>query len=329
MIRPTAIGSKGQHRGRAGLAAALAALFTAACGQAPVVIQRDVAQLKSPNGVSLNGVSLNGVSLNGVSLNGVSLNGVSLNGVSLNGVSLNGVSLNGANLTGTLSGVIKSGTQLVGATLAGSLSNGTVINLRIDAARQGTHSDSDVYFYRVSYQTSSGWSPICGLDSASQPIEGIPLKGQWNDGQGVTGGGSWSDDPTAMTFGCMGKALAKCVLLGYKPWKVSPTNANVALRPHHQACTRMLRADYCGNGTSHTVDGTLINLYDDEGINVDTATWTKEAEWNANGAPCVGPTSALRLQLTGLPVPACVSSRVSNGCGNFRSGTLMVTEYLQ
>ena len=47
--------------------------------------------------------------------------------------------------------------------------------------------------------------------------------------------------------------------LGYKPWK---TVGGVSLRDHHQTCTRVLRADYCGNGVSHTQDGTLINIWD-------------------------------------------------------------------
>ena len=47
---------------------------------------------------------------------------------------------------------------------------------------------------------------------------------------------------------------------------------------------RMIRADYCGDGTSWTVNGRTIDLYDGLGINVDTSAWTFEAEWTPSGA---------------------------------------------
>jgi hypothetical protein len=37
------------------------------------------------------------------------------------------------------------------------------------------------------------------------------------------------------------------------------------------ACFRMMPADYCGNGNPHTRDGTLIEIWDREGIQVDTS----------------------------------------------------------
>lgn len=294
------------------------------CGAAPRLIERDASDLKAANGVSLNGVSLNGVSLNGVSLNGVSLNGVSLNGVSLNGVSLNGVSAEGGSISGWSGSSSKTGTALVGALMTGLLSDGSTVQLRIDAARKGSKPDAEVYFYKVSYQTQEAWSPLCGT-AGDSAIEAVALAGRWNNNVGVVGGGAWINDTTAMTFGCVGRALAKCVLLGYKPWK---THDGVSLRPYHQACTRLMRADYCGDGTPYTVDGTLVNLYDDEDIQHDTESWGKEAEWDANGARCVAPVSALRLQLLGIPVPQCVTNRVLTNCGTFRDGTLLVTEYL-
>ena len=303
---------------------AVLGVWVAACGGPAQIVTRDVAELNSPNGVSLNGVSLNGVSLNGVSLNGVSLNGVSLNGVSLNGVSLNGVSAGSGAITGVSGGANTTGAALVGAKLNGQLSNGTTLPLRIDAVRVGTAPDTDVQFYKVAFQGAGGWSPLCGTDSGGNAIEALVLAGRWNDQQGVVGGGARIEDDTAITFACLGRALAKCVLFGYKPWK-SVTGVN--LRNHHQACTRMLRADYCGDGTPHTVDGTPINLYDSLGIETDAASWNKESEWSASGATCVSQTSALRLQRTGTSVPACVSARVLTGCGAFRSGTLLVTEY--
>ena len=67
-----------------------------------------------------------------------------------------------------------------------------------------------------------------------------------------------------------------------------------SLADYHQACTRMLRADYCGDGTPHTVDGTLINIYDGIGIQRDTDDWAFEAEWTTTGARCSVPSSSVR-----------------------------------
>jgi hypothetical protein len=63
---------------------------------------------------------------------------------------------------------------------------------------------------------------------------------------------------------------------------------------HHEACVRMLRADYCGDGRSWTRDGTLIDIWDDDGIQKpDTLadpTFSFEAGWGPEGAVCVART---------------------------------------
>src|SRR5207244_135325 len=68
------------------------------------------------------------------------------------------------------------------------------------------------------------------------------------------------------------------------------------LKDYHQACTRMARADYCGNGTSHTVEGNLIDMYDNLGIRtrsvtaergVDPSLLSFEAAWGPDGAYCL------------------------------------------
>ena len=119
----------------------------------------------------------------------------------------------------------------------------------------------------------------------------MPLSGTWNLGSGVVGGGSWTNSSTTFTFGCRGAALAKCVELGYKPWKIVN---GVSLRNHHQACVRMIRADYCGDGKPWTQDGTPINVYDSLNIQTDAATYKLDAEWTAGRR-------ALHLQAARLP----------------------------
>jgi hypothetical protein len=52
----------------------------------------------------------------------------------------------------------------------------------------------------------------------------------------------------------------------------------------------MMRADYCGDGWSHTKNGNFINLWDN--LNIQTPAdvsddWKPEAEWQPTGALCV------------------------------------------
>ena len=74
---------------------------------------------------------------------------------------------------------------------------------------------------------------------------------------------------------------------GYKPWKTRADGT--PLWDLHQACTRMLRADYCGDGTPHTRDGTPVDVYDTVGIQSPQpgSELSFEAGWRADGAICV------------------------------------------
>jgi uncharacterized protein YjbI with pentapeptide repeats len=254
----------------------------------------------------------------------VAANGANLNGANLNGANLNGANLNGSELVGTSGGTPVSGTGLVGAELQGQLSTGDSLTLRIDAAR----TSGGIWFYKVSYATTSGNQPLCGVDGGGAAVEAVAFDGRWDYRQGVSGGGAWINDSSSITFGCRGAVLAKCAELGYKPWAQS---GSTALRPYHQACTRMMRADYCGDGTPHTVTGTPINLYDNLSIQSDSESWPIEAEWTDAGARFVTTTAAdMRYQLLGGSAPACLSSLASSSAGNtshFASGTLLMNEH--
>jgi hypothetical protein len=223
-------------------------------------------------------ITSNGTGLNGTSLNGTSLNGTSLNGTSLNGTSLNGTSLNG--------------TDFIGATMTGTQADGQPITLRIDDI-QAT-ADPDINVYTISYAQGSTWVSICGYDG-EVPVKAIPLQGRWDYSSGTASGGDHIDDPTQITFACRGSTLAKCTELGYKPWESiqeceKDSCKTVSLRHYHQACTRLLRADYCGDGTPHTLTGTPINVWDEVGIQARSdvgSAWKIEAEWGDEGALCI------------------------------------------
>jgi hypothetical protein len=236
-------------------------------------------------------------------------------------VSLSGAALSQTVFSGKVNNVAVS--NWVGVTFPGTMSDGTSVNLRIDSKTTLPAPNADLTAYAVSYQTSAGWSPLCGVAATLA----IPINGTFNYGAGVAGGGSYASN-TSFTFACRGTAIAKCLELGYKPWK---TVSGVNLTNHMVACTRMLRADFCGDGKSWTVDGTQINLYDSLAIQTDAAAWKVEAEWNKDGAKRVNASWETRWKLNGGFPPSCYISRVDisniGKVGNFNSGTLLMSEY--
>ncbi|WP_138499558.1 ADYC domain-containing protein [Nostoc sp. PA-18-2419] len=141
--------------------------------------------------------------------------------------------------------------------------------------------DKETYLYTVFYQnkTDSQWKNLCQPD-VNNVAKAIALSGSWDKT------GKYIDSSDIFTFGCTNGALAKCVRFGYKPWK---NFQGKSLRDYHQACTRMIRADYCGNGKDHTQDGTSIDVYDVLNIQKPTANdkMVFEAAWQPDGATCI------------------------------------------
>ena len=283
------------------------------------------AEVSTPEGTSLNGTSLNGTGLNGTGLNGAELDGVSPNGASLNGAGLNGISLNGS----TLASTTYPGQYLVGSQWKGKLSDGASVSLRIDATGVLLPPNEDVRVYYVSYATNGGWAPLCGTSVEGNSVAVIALSGVWSYQQGVPGGGGFTPSSSKMTFACRGKAIAKCVELGYKPWLSIP-GEQAGYPEHLVACTRMLRADYCGDGRSWTVNGTLINIYDQVGIQEDAEPWKIEAEWSSTGARCTNQAPFTRLSLSAAMPPGCFDAKISSICGalgHFNTGTALMNEF--
>jgi len=265
-------------------------------------------EVVSFNGISLNGISLNGISLNGISLNGISLNGISLNGISLNGTSISAVSTTGAPLTGA---------SMVGSTWNATASNNTTVKLRVDKATQGTAPNADLWFYSVSYQTSSGWSPMCGLDAANTPVQAVTTAGVWT--ATAADAAKYVSSTTQFTFACRAKTIAKCVEMGYKTYK-GYTNQLAS-------CVRLLRGDYCGTGTAYTVDGTMLNLFDNVGVQADTENWFPEAEWTPSGARCINVHNSARFELAVAKDPKCAKPIEVDDCGyHFANGAVLIDE---
>jgi ADYC domain len=90
-------------------------------------------------------------------------------------------------------------------------------------------------------------------------------------------------EPGVFELVCTAGARGKCVRFGYLPW------ISAAMRDMYNACVRMVRADYCGDGKGTTRTGTMIDYYDNQGIQQagHDARFVFEAGWTAAGAVCV------------------------------------------
>lgn len=180
-------------------------------------------------------------------------------------------------------GSIVSRAGLIGAVLTIADAKGNKITFRIDEIRRDAKDPAgEVWLYKlmVRDQRTGKWRNLCrpGPDGLAM---GFPLAGTW------TATGRHVPSKTAFSLTCTSGANGKCVRMGYKPWK--KTTAGVPLWKYHQACTRMMRADYCGDGRSYTVEGRLVNIYDRLGVQLldRSLSTTFEAAWGPDGAICV------------------------------------------
>jgi hypothetical protein len=106
-------------------------------------------------------------------------------------------------------------------------------------------------------QTADGtWQNLCapGPDGRRQ---GFPLAGRPR-ADGMTE----DAEPGVFELVCIRGGQGKCVRFDYRPWPGAGTD----LRDLYNACIRMVRADYCGDGTPTIRDGMQIDVYDDRRV---------------------------------------------------------------
>ena len=170
--------------------------------------------------------------------------------------------------------------EIVGLELTVADEAGNTADFRIEGTRVDP-TDLEIRLYDVSVRDkqTGEWRRFCqpGPDGVAMAF---PLAGTW------TSNGRHADQPTFILT-CTAGAIGKCVRFGYKPWKRTPEG--VSLWAYHEACTRMVRADYCGDGRSWTRDGTPIDLYDRLSIQTEDHSdgMEFEAAWGVDGAHCV------------------------------------------
>ncbi len=157
--------------------------------------------------------------------------------------------------------------------------SGARLRFRVDGVEPDPKDrDGDVFLYSLSVRSGDTFEPYCAPDIEGRKAA-IPVAGSWDPR------GAFRHDSKLVTFACTSGAIAKCIRFGYKPWQ---SRNGRSLADHHLACMRMVRADYCGDGVSHTRDGTRIDLWDEVGVQnrgeVASEPEVFEAAWGVDGA---------------------------------------------
>ena len=333
-----------------GKALVLAALLVVGCDEEgfveplpdvmEVTLGSDGTELVTFRDVVDNGVSGNGYRWNGYRWNGYRWNGYRWNGYRWNGITLNAVTASNARwdaASGTLKVDEQSGSKALEPAdellAEGDYDVGdgvTLAEARISEIEQFTSGGHAFQFQRVQTRILPGgqWTDAC-TDGGGSPTKAILLKGDWSSPEydRIIG----TEAAQATTWACRGAALAKCVEWGYHP---DGTHGGTPLADHHQACTRLVRADYCGNGEHHTENGTLIDVADSLGIQSHDTSWPIEAAWGSSGALCLNAPrktywsrSAALSECSSLPsCDANANSNLGDDSGYWMThGALLVT----
>jgi hypothetical protein len=176
----------------------------------------------------------------------------------------------------------KQGTELAGAVLVFNI-DGKQVRIRI-AAVMADANDNAVLLH--DFRIDGTDAPLCSPDPYGKQL-GFPLFGR------TAPDGRFLDaSPGVFELICTSGAQGKCARFGYHPWEGAPDGR--PMREYYDACVRMVRADYCGDGRAWTRDGTIIDMWDDQGIQKpDTQNdqaFSFEAGWKPDGAVCVAHT---------------------------------------
>ncbi|HEX5746629.1 MAG TPA: ADYC domain-containing protein [Archangium sp.] len=183
------------------------------------------------------------------------------------------------------------GKGVVGAVLQGTASDGKPVEVAICGAEPSAE-DPGMVWYRIEAwnAVAQEWENPCVALARVPDPRALAVGGVWDES------GAHHPTPGRFTFACENGAITKCIGWGYKPWA---SRDGQSLAPLHQACTRMARADYCGNGRSHTHEDTPLDIYDRLGVLARTtessAGWelsraSFEAAWATDGATCLART---------------------------------------
>ncbi|WP_224250189.1 ADYC domain-containing protein [Hyalangium gracile] len=181
--------------------------------------------------------------------------------------------------------------SLTGTVLQGTSSDGKPMEIAICGAEPSPE-DPSMVWYRIEAwnPVAQDWENPCVATRRVPDPRALAVSGVWDES------GARHDAANRFTLACETGVISKCITWGYKPWA---SHKGQSLSALHQACTRMARADYCGNGRTHTRADTLIDVSDQLGLLTPTteasATWNPalasfEADWTTDGATCLAHT---------------------------------------
>ena len=185
---------------------------------------------------------------------------------------------------GTLAGAALSGTWIP-ADDAGN----RVWTVVRSVSQDPTYADGSTWLYFIDvYNSSNGTlSPLCAAD-ANGVAAAIPVAATFD------GAGNRVESTAQFSFGCTRGVIAKCYRWGYRPWLADASGSSLEFSNLHWACTRLARADYCGDGRTWTQNGTRINIWDTAPApgpfqlhGPSDPTFFFEAGWNTKGAVCL------------------------------------------
>ena len=234
------------------------------CLCACVVDTDQTSSIEQP-GIQMQGIQMQGIQMQGIQMQGMSLVGFQVDGATWNGAPLSNVHVQAGGVVANIGAYTLSGTALTGARFYAQARNlnvdppaTAIAQYRITAVApesfvyDPTYTGA-TYLYTLEQWVAdtSSWQSACAPDADGRRVA-IPLAATWDER------GNRVESSSLFTFGCTTGVIAKCYRWGYRPWVTGYGD----LVTTHQICTRMARADYCGNGVPHTRDGTQVNVWD-------------------------------------------------------------------
>ena len=256
-------------------------------------------------GMNLQGTSLLGINLQGPSLLDMTVRGYRPDGATLWGSVLEDVRVERGEVIADRGPITLRGTALVGAHLRAEVRNlattpptTAVVEYRITAITPESSQYDPTWTGNTFLYTLEQWNPdtlawslACPADLDGRSVA-IPLAATWDEH------GNRMEHGSLFTFGCTTGVVAKCYRWGYRPWVTGYGD----LGAMHWTCTRLARADYCGNGVPHTRNGTWVNVWDSlpppgpiqRRDPLAPNGMVFEAGWNTRGAVCLNHTRWLR-----------------------------------
>jgi hypothetical protein len=273
-------------------------------------------------GLTMQGSNMQGTTLQGSNMQGMSMQGFQFSGATLGGGALSNLRVEHGEVVAEQGQVTLHGASLAGAhlfarvrDLNASPPDTALVKYRItsvvpeDPSYDPTNTGATfLYTLEQWMPDNSSWQPACPVDLDGRRVA-IPLAATWDEH------GDRIESTEMFTFGCTTGVIAKCYRWGYRPWVTGYGD----LVTMHWTCTRLARADYCGNGVPHTYDGTWINVWDDlpapgpiqqHGLLPPLGMFF-EAGWNTHGAVCLS--HARWLLDGGLLAAACPDRLIPPG----------------